>query len=69
MRWTVFPERDVEQVGPVDLVSPQQTGLVELGNGFGHPREGLARAREQVAREHVADDQAMSSLPTPLSST
>jgi hypothetical protein len=30
---------------------------VELGNGFGHPREGLARARERGREEDVADDQ------------
>ena len=38
-------------------VSPHQTGLVEAGDTFGHPRDGLARAREHVAREDVGDDQ------------
>jgi hypothetical protein len=30
--------------------------LVELGDGFGHPRDSLARAREHVARKYIGDD-------------
>lgn len=32
--------RATAATGAVDLVAPHQTGLGELGNGFGHPREG-----------------------------
>src|SRR5690606_26388900 len=52
--------------GPVGLISPHQTGLVEASDGFGHPRDGLARAREHVAREHVADDERDVVLADPV---
>ena len=42
---------------PIGLVSVHQSGTVEASDGFGHPRDSLARVREHVAREHVGDDQ------------